>query len=161
MPTTPRSRLQRIEDTCLVLLVSLLLLLVFAQILLRNVGVTWIWTDPVVRHLVLWTSFLGALIATRDDGHIRIDAGLRLLPPTARHLGGALSDVVAAVICLLLTPPAVRFVMDEHTFGGDLIPGLPRWLVQLVFPLVFGGMAIRFSGRAWRQARRQGQACQP
>lgn len=148
-----RSRLHRCEDALLAGLVCLLLLLACGQILLRNLGITWMWAEPVVRHLVLWTSFQGALVATREDGHIRIDAALRLLPPAVRQGAAAVGESAAAIICLLLTPAAVRFVMDERDYGSELIPGLPRWVAQLVFPLVFGAMAVRFGGRVVRRIR--------
>jgi TRAP-type C4-dicarboxylate transport system permease small subunit len=142
------ARLHRLEDGLLVLLVGTLLLLAFAQILLRNFfAITWLWGDPLVRHLVLWTSFLGALIATRDNRHIHIDAGLRLLPTRLRRFAAALGTAIAATICLLLTPIAFRFVSDELEYGGDAFAGIPRWPLQLVFPLVFGGMSVRFALR--------------
>lgn len=145
----PKPFHHRIEEGTLVLLVGCLILLAFGQILLRNIaGITWVWADPLVRHLVLWSSFLGALIATRQDRHIRIDAGLRLLPPFWRGIAGALGDAVAAVVCLTMTPLAVRFVMDERQYAGDAFLDLPRWTLQLVFPLVFGTMGIRFLLRA-------------
>ncbi|MEE2832280.1 MAG: hypothetical protein VYD18_07960, partial [Candidatus Latescibacterota bacterium] len=59
-----RTLLHRLEEGVLVMLVGALLVLAFSQILLRNfLGITWLWGDPLVRHLVLWASFLGALIA--------------------------------------------------------------------------------------------------
>jgi TRAP-type C4-dicarboxylate transport system permease small subunit len=144
-----RALLHRLEEGVLVMLVGALLVLAFSQILLRNfLGITWLWGDPLVRHLVLWASFLGALIATREDRHIRIDAVLRLLPPRPRLVATALGDAVAAAICLILAPLAARFVIDEHDYGGDAFLGLPRWTLQLVFPFVFAGMGLRFAGRA-------------
>ena len=148
-PVGDRTPLHRLEEGVLVLLVGSLLVLAFAQILLRNfLGITWLWGDPLVRHLVLWSSFLGALIATRLDRHIRIDAVLRLLPRRPRLVAAALGDAIAAAVCLILTPLAARFVIDEHDYGGDAFLGLPRWTLQLVFPIVFGGMGLRFAGRA-------------
>ena len=146
--------LDRLEEALLVLLAGALLILASAQILLRNfLGITWLWSDPLMRHLVLWTSFLGALIATRDQQHIRIDAGLRLLPARSRQIAAALGDTVAGATCLILTPLAVRFVIDERNYGGDAFLDLPRWTLQLIFPLVFGGMALRFIARATNRLR--------
>ncbi|HJP30727.1 MAG: TRAP transporter small permease [Candidatus Latescibacteria bacterium] len=143
-----RSRLHRLEEGSLVLLVGVLLLLAFAQILLRNLfDVTWMWADPLVRHLVLWVSFLGALIATRDGRHIHIDAVLRLLPTRVRRIAVITGDAVAAIVCMILTRLAVRFVIDEHDYGDQAFLDLPRWTLQLVFPLVFGGMTLRFASR--------------
>ncbi|MDA0336215.1 MAG: TRAP transporter small permease [bacterium] len=141
--------LPRLEVGLLVLLMGTLMGLAFAQILLRNLfAVTWLWADPLIRHLVLWTSLLGALLATRDNRHIRIDALLRLLPGGKGEILATVGDAIAAATCFVLTAPAVRFVIDEASFGGDAFLDVPRWIAQLIFPLVFGGMGLRFCGRA-------------
>jgi TRAP-type C4-dicarboxylate transport system permease small subunit len=143
-----------LEEAFLVLFVGALISLCFAQILLRNfLEITWLWADPLVRHLVLWSAFVGALIATRDDRHIRIDAGLRMLPARGRQIVAAVGDSIAAATCLTLTPFAVRFVLNERAYGGDAFLELPHWILQLVFPVVFGAMGLRFSTRAARAFR--------
>lgn len=143
--TAGRPLWHRLEEGLLVLLVGGLLLLAFGQILLRNLfNVTWLWADPLVRYLVLWTSFLGALIATRQDRHIRVDAALRLLPGRWRHVAAAAGNAAATALCLGLTPIAVRYVLDERQYGGDAFLDIPRWVLQLIFPVAFGGMGLRF-----------------
>ena len=50
------------------------------QVLLRNFfdgGVYW--GDSAVRVMVLWVTMLGAMVASRDDSHIRIDLVGRFL----------------------------------------------------------------------------------
>ncbi|MEE2656867.1 MAG: TRAP transporter small permease [Candidatus Latescibacterota bacterium] len=141
----------RIEEGVLVAIVALLLLLSFSQILLRNIfGVTLLWADAAVKHIVLWASFIGALIATRTGRHIRIDALLRFLPPSVRASVERLSDLIASLVCALLAWHGTRFVLDERSMDlGDAFLGLPRWIAQLIFPAVFGAMALRF---LWRSA---------
>ncbi len=146
--------LPQLEVAFLVLLMGTLMGLAFSQILLRNLfSITWLWADPLIRHLVLWTSLLGALLATRDDRHIRIDALLRLFSGRRREILATVGDASAAATCLVLTPLAVRFVIDEASYGGDAFLTVPRWTVQLIFPLVFGGMGLRFCGRVVRRIR--------
>ena len=145
---------RRPEEVVLVVLVACLLSLAFAQILMRNLfQITWFWADPLLRHLVLWSSFLGALVATRQDRHVRIDAVLRLVPQRWRPRVAALGDLVAAALCGTLAPIALRFVLDERTYGGEALPGVPAWVAQLVFPIVFAGMALRFLINGWRRIR--------
>ena len=73
--------LLRLEDGLLVSLLVLMVLLATGQILLRNLfdaGLSW--GDPSLRLMVLWLALLGAMAATRDDNHIRIDLLSRYLP---------------------------------------------------------------------------------
>ncbi len=150
----------RLEEGLLLVLMACMLLLAFGQIALRNLfDITILWADPLVRHLVLWTSFLGALIATRQGRHIRIDALWRILPPAGRRLAHMLTSLCSAVVCAVMSWVAVRFVADERTFGDVGLFDLPVWLFQLVFPLTFGLMALRFldsfcrDGVAWLRGR--------
>ncbi|MEW6752746.1 MAG: TRAP transporter small permease [Candidatus Latescibacterota bacterium] len=154
--------LHRLEDAALVVLVAALLLLSFAQILLRTLSaVAWLWAEPLARHLVLWSCFLGALIATRQDRHIRIDALLRMSPVPARRLMEGTASLCSAALCLALAGISVQHLRNEHALGGRPFLGIPAWELQLIFPLAFGGMGLRFLHRLLvllRAPSRQGPA---
>ena len=138
----------------MVVLVTALVLLACGQILLRNIfSHSLFWADPAIRHLVLWTSMLGALLATRRDRHIKIDALTRFLPPRRAALLHALTGAFAGLICGLLAWTSVAFIADERTYGGDAFLDLPTWQLQLIFPVSFGLMALHFLVRAGRHLR--------
>ena len=145
----------RIEDGFLTLLTFSLVLLAVGEILLRNLfGVTLLWGDPAIRHLVLWAGFVGAAVAARDGRHLRIDAVLRALPPRLRGWADGIGSLFACGICFLLCYLAVRFVNDERTFGaaGDL--ALPTWVLQLIFPVTFVILGFRFGAQGCRKLLR-------
>lgn len=134
-----------IEEAFLVLLMSTLILVACGQILLRYFfEVTLFWADPLIRHMVLWCGFLGALIAVRTEKHIRIDAILRLLPTRQRLYLDRISNFISACICGLLSWISVRFIMDEFNFATRTFFDLPTWKLQLIFPITFICMCIRF-----------------
>ncbi|MGD8932537.1 MAG: TRAP transporter small permease [Chromatiales bacterium] len=140
-----RRLLLRIEDGLLVVLLSGMILLASAQILLRNLfdsGL--IWADPTLRVLVLWLTMLGAMVATREHHHIHIDLLGRFLPPRLRPWIQGLTDLFAALVCGLLAWHSGRFVWLEFQDGGILFATLPAWLCELVMPLGFGVMSLRF-----------------
>jgi len=144
--TTSPPLLHRVEDAALVFLVCVLLLVSFAQILLRNFfGLTLLWADPFVRHLVLWIGFLGALIATRQDKHVKIDALLHLFSPRLKKLAQIFCFFISTAVCTLLAWTASRFVADEREFATQAFNGFAAWKLQLVFPLVFAAMALRYA----------------
>ena len=145
---------ERTEDAFLAVLTTVLVVLAVSQIVLRNLfTITLLWAEPVVRMLVLWTAFMGALIATRENRHIRIDAMLRLLPGAARRYVDLLADVFNAVVCGSLTVIAADFVHDEYTYGMRGALDLPTWIFQLIFPLTFGGMCWRYLRRCLSSLR--------
>lgn len=149
-----RHFLHRLETGFLVFLVACLLVLTCGQILVRNLfSITFLGSESLVRHLVLWIGLAGALAATRLDKHIRIDALLRLVPARMRAivLGGA--DFFAAALCAYLAYIAGRFVLDERAFGALAFFAVPAWVAQLCFPLAFGLMGLRFLLQSWRRFR--------
>ncbi len=145
------SATERAEDALLVILTLILVAVAIIQIPLRNLfSVTLLWADPVVRMLVLWTAFMGALVAVRENRHLRIDALLRLLPAEGRRYVDTGVHLFNAAVCGLLTAVAVDFVHDEYTFGLRGALDLPNWIYQLIFPLAFGVMSWRFLKKGWR-----------
>ena len=144
----------RLETGFLVLLVACLLVLTCGQIIVRNLfSITFLGTESLVRHLVLWIGLAGALVATRLDKHIRIDAALRLLPFRVRAIVLSCADFFAAALCAYLAYIAGRFVLDEHAFGTEAFFAVPAWIAQLCFPLVFGLMGLRFLLQGGRRLR--------
>jgi TRAP-type C4-dicarboxylate transport system permease small subunit len=81
-----------LEDAVLVSILSGMILLAAGQILLRNVfDVGFIWTDELLRMLVLWIALAGAVAASRADKQINIAVLDRLL-----------SDKLAAISKILV-----------------------------------------------------------
>lgn len=147
--------LHRLETGFLVFLVTCLLVLTCGQILMRNLfSITFLGTESLVRHLVLWIGLAGALVATRLDKHIRIDAALRLLPVRVRAIVLSGADLFAAALCAYLAYIAGGFVLDERAFGTTAFFAVPAWIVQLCFPLVFGLMGLRFLWQGGQRLRR-------
>lgn len=149
MSQTSLQRLQqlihRLEDSLLMFLLTGMILLATAQILLRNLWDTSLaWADPSLRVAVLWIALLGALAATRDDHHIRIDLLTRFLPDRARRYSLMVSDLFSALVCGLMAWHGARFVSFEWQDGNILFASVPAWACELIIPLGFGLMALRF-----------------
>ena len=134
-----------IEDALLVLILTLMILLAAGQILLRNLFDTgFSWGDPTLRVLVLWVALLGAMAATRDVHHIRIDLLSRYLPAGIRRINQRVTDLFAGAVCSLLAWHSGRFVFFEWQDGSILFAAVPAWVCELILPLGFGVMALRF-----------------
>ena len=78
--------LRRLEDSILVALLTLMIGMAASQVVLRNFFDSGLyWSDSLVRVAVLWVALVGAMVASRDDSHIRIDLVSRLVAPTYQH----------------------------------------------------------------------------
>lgn len=146
------SRLERlrrvllaIEDGLLTTALTATLLLAIGQILLRNIWHTGIsWADPSLRVLILWIALLGAMAATRDGNHIKMDIISRYLSPRLRSISGRVTDLFATSVCATMAWHAARFVKFEFDDGSMLFASVPAWACELILPLGFGVMAMRF-----------------
>lgn len=130
------------------LLVAVLLtLIVFAvlQIILRNViGTSLFWIDPLNRLLVLWLAVLGAMVATREREHISIDVLRHYLTGWKLSVVTKVAEFFAFVVCAVMAYHSARFVWDEYLYETTTFSGLPAWPFQLIMPIGFLIMALRF-----------------
>ena len=138
--------LERLEEAVLLLLIAAMIVLACLQIVLRDVwGGGLSWADPLLRVMVLWAGLLGAVVATKMDKHISIDLASHLLAKPILRWLRVLRYLFATGVCLVLTWVAVDFVLQEAGQGnGQEMAGLASWQLNLVFPIAFGGIALRF-----------------
>ena len=69
------------------LFLAIMVVLVFGNVVLRygfNSGITV--SEEVSRWLFVWLTFLGAIVALREHGHLGVDMLVKRLPPPARRL---------------------------------------------------------------------------
>jgi TRAP-type C4-dicarboxylate transport system permease small subunit len=140
------AKIGQVETVLVTILLTVMILMAFAQIVLRNLFATGIdWGDALVRYLVVWLAFVGAAIATREGKHITIDLLSRWLTGVGTFAVRALADFISAVICGLLTVAAARFIWFEAQMGSTAFLNLPVWVPELIMPIVFGLMTLRFT----------------
>ena len=133
------------EDGLLVGLLGAMILLAATQIVQRNVFATgFIWSDQALRLMVLWVALLGAVSASRDDHHIRIDLLTRYLPAVGRRAARIVTDLFTVTVCGLVSWSAYGLVEIEREFGSQVLGGAPAWIAMLILPLGFGLIALRY-----------------
>jgi C4-dicarboxylate transporter, DctQ subunit len=145
--------LVRLETVFLVIFLSLMVILAFAQVVLRNVfGGGFLWGDPLVRQMVMWSGFMGAAIAASQDRHISIDALTKFLKGRVKDIVLVVTSVFASVVCFYLARAAWVFMLDEKQSGGELISGIPSWIGLIIIPLGFALLTVHFALNAVKHA---------
>ena len=133
------------EDLLLVTLLAVMIGLAGWQIAARNLFDTAvIWGDPLLRVLVLWVGFLGAVAAARDDRQINVDVVSRLAGEPWRSRIRIATDLFTALVSGFLCWQAVRFVKDAWAFEESAFASVPLWLTASVLPLAFGLLCVRY-----------------
>jgi C4-dicarboxylate transporter DctQ subunit len=141
--------IDRVEQTLVSILLSVMILIAFLQIVLRNLFATGLtWGDPLVRNFVLWVGFIGAAIATREGKHISIDVVSQLVPSRGRIVIEGIIHVSSFIICGLLTFAAVKFISNEALMGSVSFQGISSWILELILPITFGLMTLRYGFRS-------------
>lgn len=120
----------------------LLLVLSLAEIGARNFFHTAIPGAEILdRYLVLWVSFIGAVLAVRER-HIKIDAVAVWLPEAWRRKLERPIFVFSAVVCGFLFWAAVRFWREEWAHAATA----EKWVAALglIIPLSFFLLTVQF-----------------
>lgn len=137
--------LHRIEDTLLISLLLAMIVLAGVDIIARAAfGGGIIWVPPLLRVMVLWLGLLGALLATRSREHIAIDLLNRLAGDSLKRAMAVITSMFAATVCGIIAWHSQEFVVSAREYGDIAFGQVPAWPLQIVIPLSFGLMALRF-----------------
>lgn len=145
--------LSYVENSLIILILGVMVILAFLQVLLRNFFDTGIlWGDIFLRHLVLWVGFIGASLATREEKHINIDVLTRIISKRYIPYVKMIIELVSVIICILLAHAGYKFLMDEIKYETILFENIPSWYFELIIPVGFALMAFRFLLKIIEQA---------
>lgn len=136
------------------MLLSSLIVLASSQILLRNVFSTGlVWGDGLIRLMVLWLALVGAITASRENKHIKIDLLMRWLSKPLQRLAALTTDIFTAIVTGLLAWHSWRFVQESRFYGDLLMGDWPAWIFQLILPVGFFLICCRYVLRAINELR--------
>jgi len=137
--------LTRIEGGLLVFFLSVMVILSFVQVVLRNAfSESLLWGDILLRHLVLWIGFIGAALATSRDRHINIDALTRFLPPRFKTVAKIITNLFAVVVCYFLFRASLVFLANEISDSSTVVYDIPSAYSQIIIPVGFGLIILHF-----------------
>jgi TRAP-type C4-dicarboxylate transport system permease small subunit len=138
-------RLHRAEDGLLTLLLSTMIVLAGTQILMRNLFDSgFVWIDPLLRVLVLWLGLIGATVATRHNKHIRIDLLSRYFDRNTHRLLQVIVGQISAWTCLVIAWYGMDWIRLDYAESVTSFAGIPAWSVEIIVPLAFALIGIRY-----------------
>ncbi len=134
-----------LEDSLLITLLVSMILLSSGQIILRNFfDIGFIWIDPLLRVLVLWTALIGATVASRENKHIRIDLISRLFSRRIHLFIQIFIGLFTSSVCTIIAWYGAQWVLQDYQQQLTGFSGLPSWILEVIIPLAFGLIAIRY-----------------
>lgn len=142
------SALDKISFYAIVISVALMLSLTVLSILLRWFNMSLLWIDPLVRHLVFLSAFLGGVLATGKDNHIRIDLISKVLENYKKEnlvlWINRFNYTIAMVATYLLAKAGIDFAKVELEFGKEAFLGLHSGILTSIIPVGMGLIFLRF-----------------
>jgi TRAP-type C4-dicarboxylate transport system permease small subunit len=102
--------------------------------------------DLVLRQLVLWVALPGAALAVAAQRHLHLDPANLMTRPRWQRWTAIPFNLVAALVCALLTHAAWAYWLDEWQYQSAEAVWL-AWM-SLILPVAFGLLTLHFLLRA-------------
>lgn len=102
------------------------------------------WGDAFVRVMVLWIAMLGAMVAARNDDHIRIDLLSKALPDVAKQALQRLAALLTAGVLGIFAWYSYQFVTLEYEDGVIAFADVPAWICEAIMPIAAAVMCVRY-----------------
>jgi C4-dicarboxylate transporter DctQ subunit len=106
----------KLEDMIGITLFTAMLVVVLTQVFVRFLLYRWVqiaWADEIGRALLVWSSFWGAVLVTRESRHITVDLLYDRLSSPMRRVLRVLGDVVMGGFMLLVVWKGMPIFLDS------------------------------------------------
>jgi TRAP-type C4-dicarboxylate transport system permease small subunit len=107
---------RKLEDTIGIVLLTAMLVVVVTQVFVRFLLYRWVqiaWADEIGRALLVWSSFWGAVLVTRESRHITVDLVYDRLSSPMRLVLRVLGDIVMGGFMLLVMWKGLPIFLDS------------------------------------------------
>jgi C4-dicarboxylate transporter, DctM subunit len=143
-----KERLQKVihtaENAFSPTLLILITLILAVTVVARLLGLSTLRaSNDYIRTLVLWISFAGAMITTREGSHLSLSIGIDRIPEKARRWVTTGTSLVSVAICTVQTLSALSFVLSGFDPSAR-VGVIPIRIAALIMPVGFGFMTLRF-----------------
>jgi TRAP-type transport system small permease protein len=142
----------RLAEALLVLMLCAMVIMVFGNVVLRygfNSGLDF--SEELSRFFFIWITFLGAIIAMRENAHLGLDTLIRVLPRVGKKFCFGLSNALMLGCCALMFYGTWR---QHHINATTMSPvtGLPMIWVYGVGYVASLAMGALIASNLWKLA---------
>jgi len=140
--------LEKVSLYALIVSVLGMLFLTLMTIVLRWFSVTNLWLDPLIRHLVFLSAFLGGVIATGSKQHIAIDVFYKMAEQKGKErlilFFQFLTALVSCLTIVWILTGAIEYVGHTIKDGKVAFLGIHEAVLHSIIPFGFGLIGYRF-----------------
>ena len=140
--------IEKFSQYGLVVSLSVILFFCVLNIVLRWFDQTLFWIDPLVRHLVFVSAFLGGALATGRKQHIGIDIISKILEQKDNKKIINILQIFIWTVCFLtlvwLTKAGIEMAKVEFEHGKESFLGIHSGVLLSIIPVGFSLIGFRF-----------------
>jgi len=135
---------QRIEEVLLVLFSSVMVSVIFLQVVMREFGNSLTWSEELGRYCFIWLVYIGISYGVKKQRHIKVDVMLLVLKDKGKLILSIISNILFLVFCLFVMKHGTDIALQLLGYGQKS-PALkiPMGLVYLASPIGLGLASIR------------------
>jgi len=137
--------LTQLADQLAALVCAFLIAATTVAVIVYQQGITIVWLDDLLRMLLIWLVYLGAVSLCFHNDHITMDVIYMRLPATVRRIMDICVALLGAGLCGYVTKVGLDSMLREVAYDTLLPSGyLPAWPQSLAIPLCFALMTVAY-----------------
>lgn len=147
--------LTAVENALAMAALGLATAIAVAAVLLRYVfNVFLSWSEESIIYLIIYSTFLGAVITLRHNEHVSVDVLLVVLKGRAQRVVAVLGTTLTVVYLVVIGGYAWLLLFEPFS-SSTVTPSLklPLWVVEAAVPIGLTLMFLRALEIVWRTAR--------
>lgn len=109
------------------------------------------WAEEVIRYMMIWITFIGGSLCTRDYLHVGITLLAENSTPKVAKILTALAEIVSGIFSFIIAYYSLEntlLVLKTSQLSSAL--RMPMWIVYISLPIGCTFMGIRFIHNVWK-----------
>jgi C4-dicarboxylate transporter DctQ subunit len=146
------SKLTKVEETVMVPLFAVAVLVGFVNVVLRYVFHASIYgAEEIFTYCFVWAVFIGFSTALKEERHVEVTIVYNYLPKWIQSICDFISSLIGLLFCIFFTYYGYHMVIDQHRFGGVTMDArIPMWITALILPIGGSLLGISFIYRLYK-----------
>lgn len=124
------------------------------NVILRQFDQSWFWTEEAVVYLIIFSTFIGAVVTLRHNEHVSVDILSAFMKARGRKVMALVAGLVTLAYMVIVGYFAWALIFEPFS-RNTVTPvlKLPLWVVELAVPIGLTLMFLRTMEILWRTWR--------
>jgi C4-dicarboxylate transporter DctQ subunit len=134
-----------LEGWLLMVLMAAISIIIFVQVVFRQLGMALPWSEEASRYLAVWITFIGAAQGVKKGAHVGVEAFMLMFPVKVRKLVNILSVLICVFLCAVIGNFSTVIIRTQIV-NRQVSPAMqfPIWIAYTAIPVGMALMIIRY-----------------